>query len=305
MKEKLLNSLLCCFLLLAAINSPEAQVKIFRVNPRTTNSSIERVHSAHIVAYDNQIPSKQRLILMIVGTGGHASYSRDMDSVFATMGYHVISLDYENNVITTVCSRSEDSTCFDNFRKEIITGDPVSDKVEVDTTNSLLNRFNYLLRYLVSHDPEGKWNEFYVEGQPVWNKIISAGHSQGAGHAAYLGKMFRLSRVLMFSGPQDYLDDLHKPGAWQSEKSATPPSRFFAFLHLKDPFNVNHQIADDMKLMNLSRVDTIMVQPGVPVQGHAHILVNDIPTNNPHGSTISLQFVNVWKYMLDANTGKE
>ena len=103
MKEKLLNSLLCCFLLLAAINSPEAQVKIFRVNPRTTNSSIERVHSAHIVAYDNQIPSKQRLILMIVGTGGYAYYSRDMDSVFATLGNHVISLDYETTVLPPIC----------------------------------------------------------------------------------------------------------------------------------------------------------------------------------------------------------
>jgi len=294
-----------CFLLLAAIHPLHAQVKILMVDPPATNPSIELVHSAHVIAYDTHIPSNHKLILMMVGTGGHASDSRAMDSVFATMGYHVISLDYENSVITTVCSHSKDSACFDNFRQEIITGDPVSDKVEVDKTNSLLNRFNYLLRYLIKHDPAGKWNEFYAGGQPVWNKIISAGHSQGAGHAGYLGKMFKLSRVLMFSGPQDYLDDLHQPGAWQSKKSATPPSRFFAFLHLEDPFNVHHQIADDMKLMNLSRIDTIMVQPGVPVRGHAHILINDISTNNPHGSTVSLQFANVWKYMLNENTLKD
>ena len=139
----------------------------------------------------------------------------------------------------------------------------------------------------------------------MWNKISSAGDSQGAGNAGYLGKMFKLSRVLMFSGPQDYLDDLRKPGAWQSKETATPPSRFFAFLHLKDPFNVDHQIADDMKLMKLSRIDTLMVQTGIPVQGHAHILVNDIPTNNPHGSTLFLQFANVWKYILAQDTGKE
>ena len=142
---------------------------------------------------------------MIVGTGAHATDSRAMDSVFASWGYHVISLDYENNVITTVCSPSEDSTCFDRYRKEIITGAAVSEKVQVDSTNSLLNRFNYLLRYLVRKDAAGKWNEFFANGKPVWNKIITAGHSQGAGHAAYLGKMFQLDRVLMFSGPQDYL----------------------------------------------------------------------------------------------------
>ncbi|MDQ6890154.1 MAG: hypothetical protein M3Z56_07750 [Bacteroidota bacterium] len=304
MKKLFLSGLVSCWLLLA-INSLQAQVKILTVDAPETNPSIELVHSAHIIAYDNNIPSKHRLILMIVGTGGYASGSRAMDSVFAAMGYHVISLDYENNVITTVCSQSEDSSCFDRYRQEIITGDQVSEKVEVNKNNSLLNRFNYLLRYLIKHDPDGKWSEFYAGDEPAWNKIIAAGHSQGAGHAGYLGKMFRLSRVLMFSGPQDYLDDLHKPGAWLSKKSATPPSRFFAFLHLKDPFNVHHQIANDMKLMNLSRIDTLMVEPGVPVRGQAHILVNDIPTDNPHGSTISLQFANVWKYMLNEDTGKD
>ena len=301
----MLRGLASGFLLMTAFNSLQAQVRILSVDPSATSPSIERVHSAHIAAYDNNIPSKHRLILMIVGTGGYASGTRAMDSIFATMGYHVISLDYENNVITTVCSHSEDSSCFDRYRQEIITGDQVSDEVNVDKTNSLLNRFNYLLEYLINYDPAGKWNEFYADGRPEWNKIISAGHSQGAGHAGYLGKMFKLSRVLMFSGPQDYLDDLHKPGAWQSRKSATPPSRFFAFLNLKDPFNIHHQLADDMTLMNFSRIDTSMVQPGVPVQGHAHILVNDIPTNNPHGSTITLQFANVWKYMLNEDAGQD
>jgi len=301
----MLRGLASGFLLMTAFNSLQAQVRILSVDPSATSPSIERVHSAHIAAYDNNIPSKHRLILMIVGTGGYASGTRAMDSIFATMGYHVISLDYENNVITTVCSHSEDSSCFDRYRQEIITGDQVSDEVNVDKTNSLLNRFNYLLEYLIKYDPAGKWNEFYADGRPEWNKIISAGHSQGAGHAGYLGKMFKLSRVLMFSGPQDYLDDLHKPGAWQSRKSATPPSRFFAFLNLKYPFNIHHQLADDMALMNFSRIDTLMVQPGVPVQGHAHILVNDIPTNNPHGSTITLQFANVWKYMLNEDAGQD
>jgi len=301
----MLRGLASGFLLITAFNSLQAQVRILSVDPSATSPSIESVHSAHIAAYDNNIPSKHRLILMIVGTGGYASGTRAMDSIFATMGYHVISLDYENNVITTVCSHSEDSSCFDHYRQEIITGDQVSDEVNVDKTNSLLNRFNYLLEYLIKYDPAGKWNEFYADGRPEWNKIISAGHSQGAGHAGYLGKMFKLSRVLMFSGPQDYLDDLHKPGAWQSKKSATPPSRFFAFLNLKDPFNIHHQLADDMALMNFSRIDTSMVQPGVPVQGHAHILVNDIPTNNPHGSTITLQFANVWKYMLNEDAGQD
>src|SRR6185437_2855722 len=123
LKRLMLRGLVSGFLIMTAFNSLQAQVRILSVDPSATSPSIESVHSAHIAAYDNNIPSKHRLILMIVGTGGYASGTRAMDSIFATMGYHVISLDYENNVITTVCSHSEDSSCFDHYRQEIITGD--------------------------------------------------------------------------------------------------------------------------------------------------------------------------------------
>jgi hypothetical protein len=281
--------------------SVSAQVKVLPVIPGKTNPAIQQVHSPHLAVYDPRVHSKGKLILMFVGTGGSAARLRGMDSIFATMGYHAISLEYENNVITTACSQSKDSACFNYFRKEIITGTPVSSKVKVDSVDSILNRFRKLLRYLVKNDPEGGWGRFVKHGKPRWNRIITAGHSQGAGHSAYLGKMFKVSRVLVFSGPQDYLDVFHKPAGWQSRKSATPPDRYYAFLHMKDPFNIKHQLANCDALMQKSKPDSVMVHPGVPVKGHHHILVTDIPTKAPHGSTIQPEFKNVWRYML---TGK-
>jgi hypothetical protein len=275
-----------------------AQVRVIPVDPAETDAAIPAIHGPHLAVYDPQVRSRHELILMIPGTGGSAAGFHEIDSIFATMGYHVISLDYKNTVITVVCAHSKDSTCYDRFRKEIVTGTPVSAKVEVDSTNSILRRFRSVLSYLAKNDPEGGWNDFIKHGQPRWSRIITAGHSQGAGHAAYLGKMFRVNRVLMFSGPQDYLDDLHCPAGWQAEKGATPPGRYFAFLHLKDPFNVKHQIANCDLLLQSARPDTAMVQPGVPIQGKHHILVNDIATKNPHGSTLSPRFRNVWTYML-------
>lgn len=277
-----------------------AQVKVLRVDPGQTDPAIETVHGPHIALYDPQAPPRHRLFLFIGGTGGKATGSQRMDSVFARWGYHAISLDYEDNVIAVACAHSLDPAAFGRYRRAIVTGAPVSDKVKVDPANSLLNRFQKLLVYLVQHDPKGGWDQFVQDGQPVWRRIIVAGHSQGSGHAAYIGKLFDADRVLMFSGPQDFMDDLGKPAPWQSDKSATPPSRFFAFLAEKDPFNVHHQIANCMLLMRLAKPEAQKVKPGEVIPGNDHILINDFPTQQPHGSTLFLQFTNVWQYMVTA-----
>ncbi|HQT91937.1 MAG TPA: hypothetical protein PL001_07905, partial [Candidatus Kryptobacter bacterium] len=202
-----------------------ARVKVLDIEPGLTDPAIESVHGPNRALYDPQVPSRHRLYLFITGTGGSAAGSQRMDSIFATWGYHAISIDYEDNVIAVACAHSLDSTSFGRYRDAIVTGAPVSDKIKVDTANSILNRFQKLLVYLVKHDPKGGWSQFVKNGEPAWSRIIVAGHSQGTGHAAYIGKMFRVDRVFMFSGPQDYMDNLHRPAPWQAMKSATPPSR--------------------------------------------------------------------------------
>lgn len=205
-----------------------------------TDSAIATVHGPHIAVYDPNAHPRHRLLLFLVGTRSKAASSLPIDTAFARWGYHAISLDYEDNVIVVSCAHSLDPSAFGRYRQAIVTGAPVSTRIHVDAANSILNRFQKLLVYLVEHDPKGGWSQFLSDGQPVWSRVIVAGHSQGAGHAAYIGKLFKVDRVLMFSGPQDYMDNLHKPAPWQGRTSATPPSRFFAFLNRKDPFNVHH-----------------------------------------------------------------
>ena len=280
-----------------------AEVKVLRVDPQQTDSAIATVHGPHIAVYDPQVASRHRLFLFLSGTGDKAEGSLTIDSAYAGWGYHAISLDYEDNVVAVSNAHSLDSTSFDRYRDAIVTGAPVSTQIKVNPANSILNRFQKLLLYLVKEDPNGGWGEFVANGQPVWNHIIVAGHSQGSGHAAYIGKLFRVDRVLMFSGPQDYMDDLHAPAPWLSRKGATPPSRFFAFLNLEDPLNVHHQIANCIALMDISKPATpmdmpgLMVKPGEVIDGNYQILINDFPTKQHHGSTLFPQFENVWKYM--------
>ncbi len=284
-------------LMLASVDI-RAEMTLLHVDPQQTDPAIEEVHGPHIALYDPQVASAHRLLVFFVGTGSKAESSLTIDSAFTKWGYHAIGLDYENSVLAVSCAHSQNSACFDHYREAIVTGAPVSDEINVDRANSILNRLQKLLVYLVKNDPDGGWSEFVADGQPVWSRVVVAGHSQGSGHAAYLGKMFDVDNVLMFSGPQDYLDDLGEPAPWQARPSATPPSRFFAFLNENDPFNVHHQIANCMVLMGLSNAETLMIEPGQVIEGDHQILINS-ETERAHGSTLLSEFENVWRYLAE------
>lgn len=274
-----------------------AEDNVLKVDPPHTDAAIEAVHGPHLVLYDPAVPSNHRLLLYFVGTGVHAEGAFAIGQSFARLGYHVISLDYENSVLAASCVHSTDSSCFDRYRAAIVAGTPGSDKIHVDPANSILNRFQKLLAYLVKEDAGGGWNEFFVDGKPVWNRVVLAGHSQGSGHAGYIGKMYRVDKVLMFSGPQDYLSDLDRPAPWQLRPSATPPSRFYAFLNVNDPFNERHQVANCEAMMIPGNVQPFMVEPGQVVSGVHQILVTDTDPKHAHGSTVSPQFEKVWEYL--------
>lgn len=279
-----------------------AQVKVQLIDPAATQAGIQTVHSPHMAMQPATGTNQHRLLLMIPGTGGAAVNMRSFDSCFAAMGYYVISLDYMNNVITTVCSKSEDSTCFDHFRQEIMFGTPVSDKVAVDSINSIVHRVTALLKYLAGKD--AGWKTFLKQGTPAWDKIVVAGHSQGAGHAAFMGKHFRMGGVLLFSGPQDYLQQFHRPAGWQWEHGLTPVGRYYAFLHVRDPYVFDYQAQDVAAVIRPAAADTTMVSPGVTVAGKRQILVTDIDRKDTHGSTLSTEFVPVWRYMISNATKK-
>lgn len=284
-------------LVLAVSAAVRAEDKILKVDPSRTDAAIEAVHGQHLVLYDPAVRSNHRLLLYFVGTGVHPEAALAIGQSFARLGYRVIALDYENSVLAASCVHSSDSSCFDTYRAAIVAGTPGSDKIHVDSANSILNRFEKLLAYLVKEDAGGGWSEFFVDGKPVWDHVVLAGHSQGSGHAGYIGKMYKVDKVLMFSGPQDYLSDLDRPAPWESRPSATPPSLFYAFLNVNDPFNEHHQLANCEALMTLNRAQPFMVEPGQVISGIHQILVTDADAKHAHGSTVSPQFENVWQYL--------
>lgn len=277
-----------------------AQPNIIKVLPGATSAAIKNLHGEHIATWYKGKPDAHKLVLMIVGTNGVATKTVTLDTILSSMGYHVITLDYPNSLATFTLANEADVQAFDNYRIESLTGKPVSSAIDVDSANCILNRFDKLLTYLIKNDPDGNWRQFVKNGKPVWDKIIPAGQSQGAGHAAYIAKMYKVDRVLIFSGPQDYSKSFNAPAPWQAKKGPTDASRYFAFLHYKDQYNVHLQLENCKTLMETATIDSMGIKPLTPIVSKNHILITDIETPNPHGSTTLPQFKYVWEYMLTA-----
>ncbi len=292
------------FLLTGLNFAAAAQVDSILVDPAQTGTQIKTVWGNHVAYINSKVKPVNRLLLMIVGTGTAANHNIPFFNFAAGAGYHVISIDYKNEVITTACSNSEDSTCFDKFRQEIVFGEPVSPLVDVDSVNSIYNRFYRLLQYLSEKYPGQGWQQYVKNNSIQWNKITVAGHSQGAGHAAYIGKKFSVNRVLIFAGPQDFLAKFNVPAGWLSKNGVTPPAKYFAFLHIKDPYNVNKQLTDCFAVMKAGPSDTLMVQPGTSIAKPRRILIAGNETANPHEAMMQPAFVKAWSYLLSVVPGK-
>lgn len=188
------------FLLVAALLARTpllAQLKVLRVDPHATNPAIVAIHGPHLVLYDPQVPPVHRLFVFLSGTGGKAEGATPIAGTFARWGYRAIALDYEDNFVAMSCASSTEAACFDSYRKAIVAGVPVSDKIRINPTSSILSHIQNLLVYLAQHDPACGWQQFVRNGQPVSERSVIAGHSQGSGHAAYIGKLYAVDRVLM------------------------------------------------------------------------------------------------------------
>jgi len=82
----------------------------------------------------------------------------------------------------------------------------------VDARDSIAGRLGLLLAKLDETAPDEGWNKYYTKAEgsypaslpmPKWSKISFMGHSQGAGHAAYLAQTEKIAGAVMISGPQD------------------------------------------------------------------------------------------------------
>jgi hypothetical protein len=271
--------------------------KMHAIYPSETDPAISVIHGPHLV-FNPASKAIRKLVISFPGTNSDPAVFKGFDSIAATLGYHALSLDYDNRVITTVCRPSADSSCFDAFRQEIGFGTPVSSLTHVDSANSIYHRIYSALKFLTVHDPGEGWNYFFNGDKILWENIVTTGHSQGAGHAAFFGKSFSVYKVIILAGPQDFMDVYHKPAGWIRATGKTNPSKFKALLHIHDEYGFEKQLECCRILSESLSRDTMAVEK-IRDSKTARIFVSHESTHNAHGSVLSSSQWQAWKVLLE------
>lgn len=261
-------------------------------------------------AYAPKGTQSGRLFVWIPGTTGFPKLTSLIEQTAAEVGLHSLGLVYMNDkTINYDICLGKPEPCRKNARIETITGQDVSPEVAVNRTNSIENRLIKFLQYLNTAYPSEGWGQYLSGGQPVWSKIVVAGHSQGGGHAAMIATLYSVDRSLLFSSTE--------PATWTKESHATPSSRYYGFANTKE----NDYTAITQSWQNLGFSGSLTSVDGAsPPFSNSHRLTTSAeprgtpPSNNPyHGVVVTNPYTPlatdgtplfrpVWVYMMGGTT---
>lgn len=257
------------------------------ISPALANPALTANLAANFVINPNPaVSAKNRLFVMLPGTGAIPRTYREIVRVGAARGYHALGLTYPNDeAIETLCGGNPIPDCAGLARREVIMGEPVSTLVNVDAPNSITGRLTSLLTYLSATFPAEGWGQYLVNGQVNWSLVTVAGHSQGSGHAGYLAKIRDLNRAVMFSGPGDTGATAGSSADWLSLPNFTGVARQFGFTHTADPLAPLPNVLRNWGVIDLDLFGApVSVDGAAAPYNNAHQLVTSAPPNpNPAG----------------------
>lgn len=279
-----------------------AQNASILVQPVLTNVGYSSGEESHYVVRNNEVHTNKLLLFI----GGSFSIPENYNLVCdhaAMLGLDVISVSYSNDVAAAPLGASSDQFIFDNYRDEVCFGNPVSDEVSVSALNSINTRVVELLRYLAATYGDQNWGQYLTSSQTLqWDKVLVSGHSQGAGHACYLGKKNTVERVVMFSGPNDFSSFYGSPAHWLTQPGQTPLNKQFSLLHTQDQivsFSDQVKILQGLGLLSDTQRPTLVDDLVAPYE-NAHCLSLNISAFSKHNSTVGGNIIvpDIWTYMF-------
>ncbi len=282
------------------------------IRPQKLDPAADKYQEVQYAYRTGDPPTSDKLVVYLVGANGKPVGSRPMLQLLARLGFRVVCPMYATDYnIVRLCAREggADEDCHKKARLEAFEGSDLSPHIEISRANSAEERVARFIADLAKTDRDGGWGAFLDGDKPKWSQMIVAGHSHGASSAGLIGKVRRVHRVVMLSGPFDNRDD--QPVSWTRMDSVTPLDRFFGFSHAKEE---QHQVhLKDWEAMKLGTLGApASVDDGKPPFGDSHQLVTALPPQgnaSPHGTTTAgpatprnpdgtYRFEPVWKYLF-------
>ncbi len=271
------------------------------IRPSTTDPSIKRFDLPNYVVFAASVKPGAPLLVFMPGTGGRPANTTEFADVAARQGYRVIGLEYTDTpAVGQVCPRNPDPRCAGAMREKRIFGDDATEVIDDPADESIVNRLTKLLAFLDREHPDGGWAQYVANGQPDWARIAVSGLSQGAGMAAYIAKKTTVARVVLFSSPWDFRGRFRELAPWISGGSgATPPERWFAAYHEKEPTADLIERAYRALRIPANQIRKFTLEPamarGVPAKYHPSGVANGATPRLPDGTPA---YAGDWRFLV-------
>lgn len=276
----------------------------YLIEPKATDPAYSTDNEQHYVLETNE-NNNGKLLLFIGGSFSTPKNYSIFCEYVASLGFDVISLSYPNDVAAAPLGNNEDKFIFDKYREEICFGTELSDAVKVNALNSIITRTEKLVLYLEKIYPAHGWKKYLLNSKMEWSKVVVAGHSQGSGHAAYIGKKILTERVIMLSGPNDF-HTFYKTGAnWLKLPAQTPNNKQFALFHISDEILPLSNQLTNLQTMNLLKTgeNLALIEKQSAEKDYRNCMSINVLANSNHSATVGSNSIltPIWKYMLTAN----
>ena len=276
---------------------------VYSIPPGDADSQVKRFVANNLVLFKNDVAKNSNLLVFFPPTGGTPANSWPFMKAAAKAGYRVIGLEYDNATsVPQTCGKNPDPACSDQFRQKRVFGDDVTKDIDDLPAESIVTRLTKLLEYLNTQHPDEGWSHYLTKDQPKWSRIAVAGHSQGAGMAAYIAKKEKVARVIVLSGAWDRTEVTKEWAPWVTSLSATPLNRWYAAYHQKETR------ADAMKLAYVAlkippdhiRVMTLEPRPGSGMNPRADLYHGsmDSPRLTPVDVNGNPAYAADWAFLL-------
>jgi len=286
-----------------------AQLQVTEVSPVSANNLVNSFVEVNVAMYNKGITEREKLVIMLAGKGDVPSDFQRFDSLAANTGFHVLGMSYNNSPsVKSACKGSTDPNCYENVRRQVLLGDALTPDIQVDSNHYLMKRVKDLLVYLENNASEDNWGKYLDSKKEVrWEKVILAGHGEGATNASYMGKLVNLSRVINFAPIPEIIEFNNKLAPWVSMDGLTPQHRYYVFYQERDTNSIDTNFYDELGFTKFG--DRTMVEDAsYPykltrdlstrfISGYNHTITvkDNVTPIEPNGKP---KFERVWVYML-------